>query len=78
MPPKYYCPQCHKIVETYVKETTEFYNVRNELDVTVHMPVRHCKVCDCDIYDADLDSKILDEVYRIYEEKTGRKATDYK
>ena len=73
MPPKYYCPKCNKIVETYVKNTKETYNVKGELEITVCMPARHCKVCDEGISDTELDNNILKELYRIYEEKTGQK-----
>jgi putative zinc finger/helix-turn-helix YgiT family protein len=65
-----YCPECDCERNTRKVQREETYEVKGE-KINITEEVLKCDVCGTTIYNSDLDSKNLDQVYDIYRQKKG-------
>lgn len=68
MEDKFYCSECYNYVDTEVNTIFETYDVEG-VSVTTESSVRYCKDCGNQIFDCDLDSKNLINLYDEYKNK---------
>lgn len=60
-----YCFNCNDEVVTNIVEETEVFNVKG-MDISILSKKRVCSVCNEEIFDKELDSNTLFEVYEKY------------